>query len=93
MLYDYVLEHSAKYEGSLYIEVTGEDRLGFLSALLNAFSLFSLFPVEMVVETKQKKVMDRFWLKGLGGASPSESAASALRDILKSYTRGKGGNA
>lgn len=93
MLYNFVLEHSAKYEGSLYVEVTGEDRLGFLSSLLNAFSLFSLFPVEMVVETKQNKVLDRFWLKGLGGAAPSGSAAAALGDILKTYSRGKGGNA
>ncbi|HEX9079531.1 MAG TPA: hypothetical protein VF795_08085 [Desulfuromonadaceae bacterium] len=92
VLYDFVLEQSEKYGGSLYVEVTGRDRVGFLSSILNTFSLFSLFPTEMVVETKQDRVFDRFWLKAMAGMPPSAAAAAALRDTLKSYTK-NGGNA
>ena len=93
VLYDYVLEPSEKYGGTLYVEVTGQDRVGFLSSILNAFSLFSLFPTEMVVETKENKVFDRFWLKGMGGMPPSAAAATALGDTLKSYIQTSAGNA
>ena len=93
VLYDFVLEQTEKYGGSLYVEVTGQDRVGFLSSILNTFSLFSLFPTEMVVETKHDKVFDRFWLKAMAGMPPSEAAAAALGDTLKAYTRKSGGNA
>jgi len=93
VLYDFALEQSEKYGGSLYVEVTGQDRVGFLSSILNVFSLFSLFPTEMVVETKDNGVFDRFWLKAMGGMPPSDAAAAALRDALKTCTRNGGGNA
>jgi len=47
----------------------------------------------MVVETKDNKVFDRFWLKGMGGMPPSAAAATALGDTLKSYIQASGGNA
>jgi predicted amino acid-binding ACT domain protein len=93
VLYDYLLEQSEKYGGTLYVEVTGQDRVGFLSSILNCFSLFSLFPTEMVVETKENRVFDRFWLKGMGGMPPSGAAATALGDTLKGYIQTSGGNA
>ena len=93
VLYDVVLEESEKCGGSLYVEVTGQDRVGFLSSILNTFSLFSLFPTEMAVETKENKAFDRFWLKAMGGMPPSGAAAQALGDTLKSYIQASGGNA
>lgn len=93
VLFDFVLEQSEKYGGSLYVEITGQDRVGFLSSILNTFSLFSLFPTEMIVETKEGKVFDRFWLKAMAGMSPSTAAAAALGDTLKTYTQNSGGNA
>jgi hypothetical protein len=83
---DYQLECSTKCEGSLYLEASGSDRLGVLSALLNTFSLFSLFPAEMLVETKNKRIFDRFWLKGMGGSAPSREAVAALRERMQEFT-------
>ncbi len=87
MLDDYQLERSARCEGSLYLEASGPDRLGVLSSLLNTFSLFSLFPAEMLVETKNKRIFDRFWLKGMGGSSPSREAVSALRERMQEFVQ------
>lgn len=83
VLDDYLVERSTRCAGSLYLEASGPDRIGLLSSLLNTFSLFSLFPAEMLVETQKKRVFDRFWLKGLGGAAPSEEAVAALRERMR----------
>lgn len=83
---DYQLERSTRCEGSLYLEANGPDRLGVLSALLNTFSLFSLFPAEMLAETKNKRIFDRFWLKGMGGSAPSREAVAALRERMQEFT-------
>ena len=85
---DYLLERSTRCEGSLYLEISGPDRLGLLSSLLNTFSLYSLFPAEMLVETQRKRVFDRFWLKGLGGSAPSEEATTAIRERMRECTLG-----
>jgi hypothetical protein len=83
VLDDYQLERSNRCGGSLYLEASGHDRLGVLSSLLNTFSLFSLFPAEILVETKQKRIFDRFWLKGLGNSVPSPEAIAALRQRMQ----------
>jgi hypothetical protein len=85
VLDDYQIERSTKCEGSLYVEANGPDRLGVLSSLLNTFSLFSLFPAEMLVETKNKRIFDRFWLKGMGGSAPSHEAVTALRERMREF--------
>jgi hypothetical protein len=85
VLDDYQIERSTKCEGSLYVEVNGQDRIGVLSSLLNTFSLFSLFPAEMLVETKNKRIFDRFWLKGMGGSAPSHEAVTALRERMREF--------
>lgn len=82
-LTDYQLERTTRNDGSLYLEVTGFDRIGCLSSLLNSFSLFSLFPIEMLVETQGKQIFDRFWLKGLGGTAPSDEALLALQGKMR----------
>lgn len=85
VLDDYQLERSNRCDGSLYVEASGPDRLGVLSSLLNTFSLFSLFPAEILVETKQKRIFDRFWLKGLGNSTPSPEAVAALRERMREF--------
>ncbi len=77
------MEFSTDCDGSLYLEAGGPDRIGILSSLLNRFSLFSLFPVKMLVETKNNRIFDRFWLKGLGSSIPSKEAVSALKERLE----------
>lgn len=88
VLDDYLLERSTKCEGSLYVEANGPDRIGVLSSLLNTFSLFSLFPAEMLVETKKRRIFDRFWLKGMGGSAPSQEAVMALRERMLEFSNG-----
>jgi UTP:GlnB (protein PII) uridylyltransferase len=90
LLDDYLLERSTRCEGSLYLEVSGPDRIGLLSSLLNTFSLYALFPAEMLVETQKKRVFDRFWLKGLGGTAPSAEATAAIRERMQECTYGAG---
>ncbi len=85
ILDDYQLEPSTRYTGSLYVEASGPDRLGVLSSLLNTFTLFSLFPAEMLVETKNRRIFDRFWLKGMGGSAPSREAVMALRERMLEF--------
>jgi hypothetical protein len=87
---DYQMERSTRCDGSLYLELSGPDRIGLLSSLLNTFSLYSLFPAEMLVETQRKRVFDRFWLKGLGGSTPSEEATTAIRERMQECTRRTG---
>lgn len=81
----FVVEKSPKHGGSLYIELTGSDRIGFLASLVNMFGMYSLNPVEALIETIDNRVYDRFWLKGLGGSTPSDSAISAVSDKLSAY--------
>lgn len=84
---DYQLERSTRHTGSLYLEAHGPDRIGVLSTLLNTFSLFSLYPVEMLVETKNRRIFDRFWLKGMGGSAPSHEAVAALRERVSEFAQ------
>jgi len=82
-LLDFAMEHSSRHDGSLYIEVRGVDRLGFLGDLLDYFSMRCLFPVKMSVETVADTALDRFWLRGVGGSKPSESITLAIKENLE----------
>jgi hypothetical protein len=82
MLLDFKVEPCERHEGSLYVELRGVDRLGFLGDLLDYFSMRCLFPVKMTVETVGNTALDRFWLKGVGGSRPSESIAEAVKENL-----------
>jgi len=81
----FTVDKSPRHGGCLYIELTGPDRIGFLAALVNMFGMYSLNPVEVNIETAENRVYDRFWLKGLGGSTPSESAAKAVLDRLTAF--------
>jgi hypothetical protein len=81
-LLDFVMEPCGRHEGNLYLEVRGVDRLGFLGDLLDYFSMRCLFPVKMSVETVADAALDRFWLRGIGGSTPSESIAASMKENL-----------
>ena len=78
-LVEFTMEPCSRHEGSLYVEIRGLDRLGFLGDLLDYFSMRCLFPVKMSVETVANTAVDRFWLRGIGGSIPSESIAAAVK--------------
>ena len=82
-LLDFVMEPCSKHDGSLYIEVKGVDRLGFLGDLLDYFSMRCLFPVKMTVDTVADAAVDRFWLRGVGGSVPSDAICTAVKENLK----------
>jgi hypothetical protein len=81
-LLEYAMQPTQQHDGSLYLEIRGVDRVGFLGDLLDYFSMRCLFPVKMSVETVQNTALDRFWLKGVGGSRPSDSIALAIKENL-----------
>jgi hypothetical protein len=82
-LLDFVMEPCSRHDGSLYLEIRGVDRLGFLGDLLDYFSMRCLFPVKMTIDTVGDTAVDRFWLRGVGGSKPSDSIACAVKDNLE----------
>src|SRR5437868_3237181 len=56
----------------LYLEVRGPDRLGFLGSLLRSLARLALSPREMLITTREGEAFDRFFLKTLSGAVPSD---------------------
>jgi hypothetical protein len=68
--------------GTLALEVTGRDGLGFLGGLLGRLAFLSLFPEEMRIETRDAHAVDHFRLKALGSRVPSLEAARALDRML-----------
>jgi len=72
---------------ALFVEIFGPDCVGFLEALLKTFAFFSLFPAEVHIDTPGGRVHDRFWLKGVGGLSPSESSRQGLQIELEKLRR------
>lgn len=78
-----VVEPPSRHQGSLYIEIKGVDRLGFLGDLLDYFSMRCLFPVKMRIETVEDQAVDRFWLRGVGGSVPSEAISASIRENLE----------
>ena len=82
-LLDFIMEPCSRHDGSLYVELRGVDRLGFLGDLLDYFSMRCLFPVKMTVETVADTAVDRFWLMGIGGSKPSESITAAVKENLQ----------
>ena len=82
-----VLSHNALDGGpdqgpSLYLEVRGPDRLGFLGSLLNALAGLDLSPREMMIATRDGEAFDRFFLKTTSGAVPSQEVRRQLEARL-----------
>lgn len=81
-LIGFELEASAERGGCLVVAVSAQDTVGFLAALLRRLSFFSLFPIEMRLETRGGRVEDVLWLRGAGDRAPSSRAHEALRRAL-----------
>ena len=81
VLFDYAISRSPS--GALLLQVTGADRVGFLSSLLHALAGLTLFPEEMSVETRDGLAQDGLLLRGIGGGAPSAGAHQALELLLK----------
>jgi hypothetical protein len=69
-------------ETRLILEVEAPDQIGFLAQLLSRLAFFSLFPVEMRIETSSAVVRDTVHLSSVAGSAPSEDAVAALRRDL-----------
>ena len=79
----FTMEPAGRHDGSLFIEVKGVDRLGFLGDLLDYFSMRCLFPVKMSVDTLGDTAIDRFWLRGVGGSVPSDAITDSIKGSLE----------
>ncbi len=82
-LSQFTLVPPEKHHGALYLEVKADDQLGFLGHLLNRLAFLLLFPEEISIDTVQGRIFDKFWIKGLGGTSPSKTAQAALGKKLE----------
>jgi hypothetical protein len=82
VLSQYALDGSPDVGPSLYLEVRGPDRLGFLGSLLRRLARLGLSPREMLITTRDGEAFDRFFLKTVSGALPSEEVRRALEESL-----------
>jgi hypothetical protein len=82
ILSQYALDGSPDVGPSLYLEVRGPDRLGFLGSLLRQLARLGLAPREMLITTRDGEAFDRFFLKTVSGALPSEEVRRALEERL-----------
>jgi hypothetical protein len=81
----FTLEPPERHNGALYLEVKAADQLGFLGQLLNSLAFLTLFPEEISIDTVHGKILDTFWIKGLGGNPPSATAQAALKRKLEEW--------
>jgi hypothetical protein len=81
-LFGFTLEASTERGGCLVVSVSAQDTVGFLAALLRRLAYFSLFPIELRLETRAGRVSDELWLRGAGDRMPSLRAQEALRRAL-----------
>jgi hypothetical protein len=77
-----LIKRSSRHGGSVYVEISAKDCLGFLHSILSIFSFYSLFPTELEVNTKANTVFDQFWLKGIGFSNPSDEDMESLKERL-----------
>lgn len=87
VLLAYRLEASIARGGCLVLDVEGEDRVGFLAALLRRLAYYSLFPVELRLRTSGGRVCDRLWLRGGGSCAPLPRTEKALAASLDALVR------
>jgi hypothetical protein len=74
-------------DGRLEVRVFAPDQAGFLSRLLRAMALVSLFPRAFEIDTPNGQIEDRFVVSGTGN-TVSTAARQALEGILRGYTTG-----
>jgi hypothetical protein len=82
VLSDYALDGSPDVGPALYLEVQGPDRLRFLGSLLRSLARLDLSPREMLITTSDGEARDRFFLKTISGAVPSDATRRLLQTSL-----------
>jgi hypothetical protein len=87
VLSHYALDGGPDVGPSLFLEVRGPDRLGFLGSLLHALAGLELSPREMLITTREGEALDRLFLKTTGGAVPSQEVRHALEEALDAAVR------
>jgi hypothetical protein len=85
-LHSSFVDRSPDRGGMLFLEVRGEDRVGFLGSLLEGLTAVSLSVEEMRIETQGGIAFDTFQLRGLAGLMPSEVTRLTLSRWLESVT-------
>jgi hypothetical protein len=88
VLSQYALDGGPDVGPSLYLEVRGPDRVGFLGSLLRSLARLGLSPREMLITTRDGEAFDRFFLKTVSGAVPSDDVRRALEECLDAATVG-----
>jgi hypothetical protein len=82
VLSQYSLDGGPDVGNSLYLEVRGPDRVGFLGSLLHALAGLELSPHEMLITTRDGEAFDRFFLKTVSGGVPADEVRRALEARL-----------
>jgi len=82
-LSEFAVGDPAVHGGAIYLEVRGRDQVGFLAELLGQLAFLTFLPEEMIVQTTDGEVFDRFLLRGPAGQPPSPGAAQALTRWLE----------
>lgn len=72
-----------EHGGSFHVVVRGRDCVGFLAALMRRFAYFSLFAVELRLDTRDGLADDQFWLRAGGCRRPATATEPALRSALR----------
>ena len=83
VLSSYEVAESSRHDGSLLLEVSGPDRIGFLGGLLERLGFLGLAAVEMRVWADEAGVDDRFYVKPRDGGAPSRRTAKLLAEALE----------
>src|SRR5260221_14538802 len=78
VLSHYALDGGPDVGPSLYLEVRGPDRLGFLGSLLHALHGLDFSPRGMMISTREGEAFDRFFLKTTSGAVTSQEVRPQL---------------
>jgi UTP:GlnB (protein PII) uridylyltransferase len=86
----YELVHTPDHGGTLKLEIDADDTLGLLGSLLARLADLQLYPVEMHIETQNRRAHDCLWLGtlGLGGQAPSHEVQQELDRVLRASVRG-----
>jgi UTP:GlnB (protein PII) uridylyltransferase len=86
----YELVETADHGGTLRLELEADDTLGLLGALLARLADLQLYPVELHIETKNRRAHDCLWLGtlGLGGKPPTHEVKQELDRLLSAALRG-----
>jgi hypothetical protein len=82
----YALDGGPDVGPALFLEVRGPDRLGFLGSLLRSLARLGLAPREMLITTREGEAIDRFFLKTVSGAVPSDEVHRLLQTWLDTAT-------